>query len=484
MEINCSNPHFMLSPTVANDIQHSDYLFVFGRCIRISPEQRMAILAGRSFHSVFGFAYVDLNKLPINEAYRYVDDVQLMNDDYELFPVFMAAPCGHCELCVTRKIYSYVQRGRFAVEESRCAPYFVTLTYNDAHLPSDGANLKHIQRFKKRLKRNAEIHYRDRGIDFDSSRIKFLITSEYGKKTHRVHYHCMVFGLPQLYENSTTSYYEAVHLFQFCWRENVRQKDKVTGLNRYQSFKEYKDRYPIIFNRPPDYDPYSFGYVNVVAGADGNAVKYILKYAFKGIGGEDLVPAGMNESFISCSCNLGVQWLRQFRPELLKSLNGEFSYVSCLSNSVQQATLCNYYIKKLFPSWSTMVPVGLRRSFVAMSTAAQELVDSPLVNKHVKAAVLATVVDASTRYPFLEMLALRSNSKLADKFSILERVDFIYQKYQECLNYEIDYKNIERLAAERSRYLSFWNKVVIDVRINSAKAKNTLSSLQTNVKLL
>lgn len=63
---------------------------------------------------------------------------------------------------------------------------FITLTYNDEHLPADGnLNKKHFQDFMKRLR----WAHRDRDI-------KFFHCGEYGERFTRPHYHACLYGIP------------------------------------------------------------------------------------------------------------------------------------------------------------------------------------------------------------------------------------------------------------------------------------------------
>lgn len=68
------------------------------------------------------------------------------------------------------------------MHENNC---FLTLTYDDKHVPWDGSlNKQHFQKFMKRLR----FHYRDR-------KIRYFHCGEYGKELHRPHYHALLFGL-------------------------------------------------------------------------------------------------------------------------------------------------------------------------------------------------------------------------------------------------------------------------------------------------
>lgn len=65
---------------------------------------------------------------------------------------------------------------------------FLTLTYDDEHLPSDyGLHKKDLSGFFKRLRSTLE-YYEDK-------KIKFYACGEYGPSTKRPHYHTIIFGL-------------------------------------------------------------------------------------------------------------------------------------------------------------------------------------------------------------------------------------------------------------------------------------------------
>lgn len=110
------------------------------------------------------------------------------NEGYPDLPVVV--PCGKCLGCLmTRAFYWSVRCTCESVSYDEC--YFLTLTYDDIHLP-EGRNLNraHVQSFVKRLR----YYFRD-------YRIRVFYCGEYGEKRHRPHYHMLVFGLPLLKEN-------------------------------------------------------------------------------------------------------------------------------------------------------------------------------------------------------------------------------------------------------------------------------------------
>ncbi|WNK13862.1 MAG: replication initiator protein [Microvirus sp.] len=62
---------------------------------------------------------------------------------------------------------------------------FVTLTYAPEHLPKDQCvHKKHLQNFIKRLRKTLE-----------PRRLRYFAVGEYGSKTMRPHYHCILYGV-------------------------------------------------------------------------------------------------------------------------------------------------------------------------------------------------------------------------------------------------------------------------------------------------
>lgn len=108
-------------------------------------------------------------------------------------------PCGHCEACRIRQRKE--MSTRLAHEASMHEQsVFITLTYDDAHLPIglDGNPtlcIADVQKFIKRLRRHLEyVPKKYDGRDHVSKPIRYFCVGEYGHKTHRPHYHLLIFG--------------------------------------------------------------------------------------------------------------------------------------------------------------------------------------------------------------------------------------------------------------------------------------------------
>lgn len=92
-------------------------------------------------------------------------------------------PCGRCIACRLNKGRAWSVR---IMNEVKHAPAscFVTLTYDDDHLPaSKSLSVEDCQKFMKRLRKNT------------GKKIRFFLGGEYGEENKRPHYHVILFGV-------------------------------------------------------------------------------------------------------------------------------------------------------------------------------------------------------------------------------------------------------------------------------------------------
>lgn len=96
-------------------------------------------------------------------------------------------PCGKCLACLQKKRQDWVFRLKQELRVSHSA-FFVTLTYDDNHLPRDSSlNVRDPQLFLKRLRQHKDV----KGLN-----IRYMLVGEYGSETFRPHYHAIIFNLP------------------------------------------------------------------------------------------------------------------------------------------------------------------------------------------------------------------------------------------------------------------------------------------------
>lgn len=90
-------------------------------------------------------------------------------------------PCGQCIGCRLERSRQWAVRimHEASLREDNC---FITLTYDDEHLPPDGSlDVRHFQLFAKRLRKKI-------------GAFRFFHCGEYGEKLSRPHYHACIFG--------------------------------------------------------------------------------------------------------------------------------------------------------------------------------------------------------------------------------------------------------------------------------------------------
>lgn len=111
---------------------------------------------------------------------------------------FKEIPCGQCKEC--RLEYSRVWANRCFLEmQEHEESYFITLTYDDEHLPVNQyvdfetgvtGDVQTLQKrdwqlFMKRLRKSYKFN----------NKLRFFAAGEYGDRTYRPHYHAIIFGL-------------------------------------------------------------------------------------------------------------------------------------------------------------------------------------------------------------------------------------------------------------------------------------------------
>ena len=112
------------------------------------------------------------------DRFKYKKPNQLVGDEW------LDVPCGHCLACRIARTREWTVR---LLHESEFweDTIFVTLTYDEEHLPSDHSLVpRDLTLFFKRLRK-----------DLGDRKIKYYACGEYGDTFGRPHYHAIIFGL-------------------------------------------------------------------------------------------------------------------------------------------------------------------------------------------------------------------------------------------------------------------------------------------------
>ena len=95
-------------------------------------------------------------------------------------------PCGQCIACKLERSKMWATR---IVHEAQMHTEntFLTLTYNEKNLPTDGSLVKqHAVDFMKKYRSYVSYH--------EGKKIRFFLVGEYGEQFSRPHYHAIIFG--------------------------------------------------------------------------------------------------------------------------------------------------------------------------------------------------------------------------------------------------------------------------------------------------
>ena len=109
---------------------------------------------------------------------------------------FIEIPCGKCSGCRIQRSREWANRCMLELEYHKSS-YFVTLTYDDAHVPihyySDPATGEALPSMSL-VKRDFQLFMKRLRKKFGEG-IRFFASGEYGSLTFRPHYHAIIFGL-------------------------------------------------------------------------------------------------------------------------------------------------------------------------------------------------------------------------------------------------------------------------------------------------
>ena len=418
--VNCSNPLIIVNPSLRHQIRYAVKYSFLGKIGYLSTDLRNRIILGENACRVFNvYQPMKFSADPV-KRFEYAEQFFFLSEFGEIIDFFSEIKCGKCEICRNDYITTLKQRVMFQIQEVPQLPLFVTLTYDPDKQPPLGPDVRLIQLFKKRLKMVLE-----RQFHYDGALVKFVVTSEYGKGDN-LHYHMLVLGLPRLASNVADNIYTRYHLFEYCFRQPEYEGSDLNPI----SFDRYCKKYPQVFKRPKGYDPFSYGYVSVKEiDNSSKAVNYVTKYitkdakqsgvsphlllgfdpvympswyhGFKEKGKYYYVPKldakGRRRHFLLISQHMGLK----FASSLVVRPDGCVQFTNWMDNTLHVVHLTSYYINKLFPSFSKLVPSNVRRSFDFACVCIARLLTSNYCSRDLRKMILNTSCYLKSNFPYI-----------------------------------------------------------------------------------
>lgn len=343
-------------------------------------------------------------------AYRYtpkrlgvtmdnIEEFNVVSPDGEMYPMFIAVPCSKCVLCRNKKTNDWSFRALCENVYSTSQPLFLTLTYNNEHLPKCGVFKEEVQLFMKRLRINLD----RKGITHN---IRYFACGEYGSKSLRPHYHIIFWNFPSEQFHCITS---VLHFVECSWK---------IGGN-------------------------SIGYAYCKP-CDKGAISYVMKYMRK----EIKLPQGKNKPFFLSSRKnggLGAQFARDNKdfywknPQCLTmTVTDPYSGMEVTSNMPQ------YFKNLYFPSNSKFLDKQTRDSYKRLLKYISDRME-----------IERQMMNITQRYYTPKVSSLEK--QILKKFSFLKEPMYfkpvIKKTYDKSTLFRL-YHNYNELAANECRYLA------------------------------
>lgn len=312
-QVRCANPRIIINPSLP------ELLAKYGECMLngkyIHWKKSRISLRYKFPYGLFSVKRNGITKDNIDES--FVIDFH----SGETFPVYMEVPCNHCNICKMRKVNSFVQRCELETCSYDYKPWFVTLTYDQEHVPADGVSVDHAQKFLKRLR----INLVRAGF---SEKIRYVIVGEYGKNTKRPHYHALIWNIQA---KTLVEYKKVTEIIDRSWHQGYIQRRLVNPDNNASFY-------------------------------------YTAKYLRKDNEDEE----GRNKTFCNSSNRgggIGSRFIDNVAEEIRKTLNTDFKYFNKWQGKVKNLYFSQYILNRVLPSFCRSIPSEFRSAVASFALA-------------------------------------------------------------------------------------------------------------------
>lgn len=337
--------------------------------------------------ALYNYSFPSRNFSPkkLGVTLENIDEFNVVNPSTgELLNLYMAVPCGKCPCCVEKKRREWSFRGIAETVYSETTPIFVTLTYNNNNLPKNGLQKTDVQKFMKRLRINLE-------RDGHEVKLRYMLCGEYGSKTHRPHYHAVIWNYPQM--------------------KNLH--------NRLASVEK----------------AWQLGFCYVVT-CDAGAVRYICKYLRKESSFE--LPQGWQRPFLLSSRRnggIGAEFAKSQIAPLRKNPNSVKLFLRNPSTGkVEESFITPFFKRYIFPSISQFIPKSVTDSYKKLKLLLSEYNSCTFNNLPFKPTLSSDTISVLRKWKFLSNFN-KSIGKYKLPLRLLrKRGERILSEIQSCTN--------------------------------------------------
>lgn len=228
-------------------------------------------------------------------------DRMVISGRYRRYNIIPCQKCIGCRLNYARDKAIQLSLENQNPEYEENEKWFVTLTYNDEHLPTHqvkdeetgkiiegvSVSVKDLQKFWKRVRKK-----------YPNKKIRYLSCVEYGKQTYRPHAHAIIFGLP-------------LHEELFIKLGNNSQGDPIWTSPELQELWSIEDKYG---------EKYPIGNVQI-GKVTFRSISYVARYTLKKVN-KDFDSAwwyasqGMAKERVMMSDDLGLWYYDLHKDEI------------------------------------------------------------------------------------------------------------------------------------------------------------------------
>lgn len=320
MKIYCDNPVIILNPSFKDIV------------LKWRHYQIADSICTLSYASVsawkLSFPYGNFSKYKTHVTLENIDSYYAFNPETsETIPMYIQVPCTKCILCREKSSREWSFRALCENNSSTSEPLFLTLTYNNEHLPKHGIFKEELQLFFKRLR----IHLDRKKIPHN---IRYFACGEYGTKSGRPHYHAILWNFPEM-----KTLAQRLRFIENAWR-------LPTGEYASDGSPETK----------------SIGFAYCVPARQG-AISYVMKYMRK----TPVVPNGCQPNFFLSSRKnggIGASYGRKYMDFYRKNPNVlEMTVTDQYSGKTVTASMPAYFKNMFFPCMSNLVSKETRYAY-------------------------------------------------------------------------------------------------------------------------